>query len=103
MEGRLRRRYLQLTMEHLSPAQRVAAGLRTLPGSAEPFAATQAAWRFYANDDCTLPRLAEPLIECAREAAKEACERWLLMVLDWSPLHFGRHDAKADRIQGNRI
>lgn len=66
LEKRLRRRYRRLVMEHLSSAQRVAAGLRALPGAEDAFASTQAAWRFYANERCALPRLAGPLVACVR-------------------------------------
>jgi hypothetical protein len=45
-DKRLQRRYLQLVQEHLSPVQAIAAGLRALPGTAQAFASTQAAWRF---------------------------------------------------------
>jgi hypothetical protein len=99
-EPRLRRRYHRLVVSHLSSAQRVAAGLR-LPaaGDADPFAATQAAWRFYANGSVSLPQLAGPPLACARAAvAAGACDRYALVVLDWSPLHFGRHAAKLDRV-----
>jgi len=94
----LQRRYEQLVMEHLSPAQRVAAGLRSLPALAEGFASTQAAWRFYANENASLPRLAQPLIGCARAQAKPSCRRRLLVVVDWCNLHYKQHASKSDRI-----
>ena len=98
-EPRLQRRYHQLVVSHLSSAQRVAAGLR-LPaaGDGDPFAATQAAWRFYANPNVGLPELAGPLVACARAAVPAACDRVALVVLDWSPLHFGGHASKPDRV-----
>jgi hypothetical protein len=100
LESRLKGRYLRLVMEHLSPAQQLAAGLRSLPGSARPFAAaTRAAWRFYANPRVGLPALAGPLIERARSGAAEACDRHVLVVLDWSALHYPAHAGKADRIK----
>ena len=99
-EPRLQRRYHQLVVSHLSSAQRVAAGLRAPAAgdAADPFAATQAAWRFYANANVSLPRLAGPLLACARAAVPAACDRFALVVLDWSPLHFGGHHGKADRV-----
>ena len=63
-----------------------------------PFAAVQAAWRFYSNDRVTLPQLAGPLIECARADVTTACADWVLVVLDWSNLHFCGHDFRADRV-----
>jgi len=49
-----------LLVAHLSPAQRLAAGLHPPPSVSKPFAAVQAAWRFYANANVTLPQLASP-------------------------------------------
>ena len=98
-EPRLQRRYLKLVVAHLSPTQRLAAGLHPPPSLAKPFAATQAAWRFYANPRLTLPQLAGPLLDCARDAiAADACEAHALVVLDWCPLHFNGHESRDDRV-----
>jgi hypothetical protein len=98
-EPRLQSRYHQLVLGHLSAAQRLAPGLRGLPGLSGSFAATQAAWRFYANHDAlTLPQLAGPLLECARAAAAGDCDAHVLVALDWSPLHYGGHGVRADRV-----
>jgi hypothetical protein len=67
-DKRLQRRYLQLVQEYLSPVQAIAAGLRARPGTAQAFASTQAAWRFYAHPRGTLPQLAQPVIAAARTA-----------------------------------
>ena len=85
-------------MSHLTPAHRAAAGLHADPSLNKAFAATQGAWRFYANDAVTLPQLAGPLLECARLDVPAACDRWLLVVLDWSNLHYGGHSGKAGRV-----
>ena len=82
----------------MAPLQRVAAGLRILPTrTAQPFAAAQAAWRFYANPRVTLPRLAEPLIDAARHAVPVDCQDYALVIHDWSDLDYRHHDSKADR------
>ncbi|MFL6116533.1 MAG: hypothetical protein ACJ786_35025 [Catenulispora sp.] len=96
-DRRLQRRYLQLVQEHLSPVQAVAAGLRALPGTAQAFASTQAAWRFYANPRVTLPQLARPLIEAARAAVEQDNRHYALVVHDWSQLLFKNHQSKRDR------
>ena len=85
--------------EHLSDADRLAAGLRAMPSSTSSFAAAQAAWRFYANPKMTLPVLAEPLIEAARHGVCETCQDWVLIALDWSLLHYAHHNSKTDRLQ----
>jgi hypothetical protein len=84
---------------HLTPTQRLAAGLHAPPSVAKPFAATQAAWRFYVNPHVRLPQLARPLLDCAGDALLGgACETYALVVLDWCPLHFNGHHARKDRV-----
>jgi hypothetical protein len=63
------------------------------------FTAIQAAWRFYSNQRVTLPKLAGPLIECARASLTAACSEWLLVILDWSNLHFRNQESKSDRVE----
>jgi hypothetical protein len=84
-EPRLQRRYHQLVVSHLSPAQRVAAGLRVPADVNRPFAAARAAWRFYSNPAVTLPQLAAPLVECARAGVAAACDAYALVALDFCP------------------
>ena len=93
----MQRRYQQLMVAHLSDSQRVAAGLHPPPAKTDPFAAVQAAWRFYGNPRISLPQLARPLITSARCGLLQASAAWALNVLDWSPLHYGQHSRKADR------
>ncbi len=97
LEKRLRDRYEDLVKGHAATLQDVAAGIRSLPDAKDAFAATQAAWRFFANEDTTLPALVEPLLRAARDAVRSACSRVALVVLDWSQLHYARHSSKADR------
>lgn len=85
--------------QHLSPTQSVAAGLRTLPRTNKAFAATQAAWRFFANERVTLPLLAEPIIARAREASSSLSTRYALVMHDFSDLEFTTHESKQDRIR----
>ena len=85
-------------LAHLRTAPALAHGLSTLPETVQPFAATQAAWRFYANPRLTLPQLAQPLIETARRALAAEGGDWALVVHDWSLLHYGRHRGKPDRV-----
>jgi hypothetical protein len=86
-------------VSHLSAAHRVAAGLHAEPALSSSLAATQAAWRFFANDAATLPVLAGPLLDHARAAVPDACDRFVLVPLDWSHLHLAGHAARADRIE----
>jgi hypothetical protein len=78
-------------VSRLSQSQRVAAGVHPPPSTstssprADPFAATRAAWRFYSNPAVTLPRLAAPLVECARAGVAAACDAYALVALDFCP------------------
>ncbi|HEY3320666.1 MAG TPA: transposase [Planctomycetota bacterium] len=99
LSKKLRRRYGRLLAAHLSKADRLAAGLRALPSAAKPFAAAQAAWRFYDNEAVSLPVLAEPLIDAARLAVRQECRDYALVALDWSLLHFNHHPSKVDRVE----
>lgn len=85
--------------QHLSPTRSVAAGLRSLPRTNKGFAATQAAWRFFANERVTLPLLAEPIIAHAREASGSLSARYALVMHDFSDLKFTSHESKQDRIR----
>ena len=106
MEGRLQRRYAQLVREHMHAAQTVAAGLSALPGVNRAFASTQAAWRFYANDSVTLPKLIEPLRAAGRQAlqrqdqgAATGPDSRVLLVHDWCKLNYSAHTSKTDQVQ----
>jgi hypothetical protein len=101
-EPRLRRRYDQLIVSQLSSANRLAAGVHALPTLADSFATTQAAWRFYSNPRVKLPVLASPLIEHARQAVPACCDDYVLVVEDWSNLHYNGHDSKTDRVELSR-
>ena len=65
----------------------------------KPFAAVQAAWRFYANSNVTLPQLAGPLVQCAREEIGAACDDYGLVMMDWCQLHFNGHGSVVDRVE----
>jgi hypothetical protein len=87
-----------LVVEHLSPVHTVAAGLRAIPNTAKAFASTQAAWRFFNNSRIVLPHLMRPLILRGAEGAARDCFRFVLVMHDWSYLHYPEHTSKKDRI-----
>lgn len=97
-EPRLQRRYQELVQAQLAQTTNIAAGVRAMPRTGQAFAATQAAYRFYQNQDVALPSLAFPLLNTAREAIATECQSCALVVHDWSNLHFGTHSSKHDRI-----
>lgn len=83
---------------HLQASQAIASGIHAVPETSTPFAATQAAYRFLNNDRVTLRALAKPLVEAARIEVASACDRWCLVVHDWSQLMYRDHNAKHDRV-----
>jgi len=97
LEKRLQDRYEELVKGHTATLQDVAAGIRGLPDAADSFAATQAAWRFFKNEDTTLPVLMQPLLQVADAAARSSCSEVALVACDWCQLHYSRHSSKADR------
>lgn len=76
----------------------MATGLRSLPNTGQSFAATQAAWRFYANERISLPVLAEPIIAQAQASSVELVGEYALIMHDFSSLDFTDHESKSDRI-----
>ena len=98
VEKRLKERYRQLVSEHLNHKTDVAPGAKALPSaSASAFAATQAAWRFYANDETSLPTLSKPLQQAARTALTHSHSSYALVVHDLSHLDYRAHARKKDR------
>lgn len=99
MEARLQKRYLQLVESHMNVVQAVAAGIKSLPGTGQSFAATQGAWRFFANPRVTLPKLIEPIRELGRQACEASASPYALIALDWSKLDYDGHASKTDLTQ----
>jgi hypothetical protein len=100
VEKRLQDRYQQLVHEHLGHAHAGASGPRILPNETSAKAAAQAAWRFYDNPRITFPRLAQPLLQAATDAARRHCRDFTLIAIDWSWLDYRDHPSKADRLAG---
>src|ERR1700736_1751296 len=96
VDGRLQKRYEVLVQAHFGQAQRTATGPRPLPAPTEAFAATQGAWRFWRHDDVTLPKLAHPLLAYLQQAIHRDCQRYVLVVHDWSHLNYVTHRSKKD-------
>jgi hypothetical protein len=87
-----------MVQSHAQASQALASGIHALPDTRSVFAAAQAAYRFLNNPRVTLRALARPLIEAGRAEAQTACDRWALVVHDWSQLMYPAHDGKRDRI-----
>jgi hypothetical protein len=94
----LQQRFVMLVEAQSGSSPSVAAGIHGVPGLGASLASTQAAYRFYHNPRVTLRGLARPLLELARAEVPGACDRYVLIVHDWTPLSFGDHSSKQDRI-----
>ncbi len=73
---------------HTATLRDVVAGIRYLPDVGDSFAATRAAWRFFGNEDTTLPVLMQPLLQVADAAARSSCSEVALVACDWCQLHY---------------
>lgn len=97
LDKRLKARYLTLVQAHMHSAPKLAAGVASLPSTSSAFAATQAAWRFHANERVTLPALVEPLRAAGRDRLATTAMPFGLLIHDWSKLSFAA--AKGDLVQ----
>ena len=77
--------------------QKLTTASRSPLGTESSFAATQAAWRFYAHEATTLKKLSEPLVASSLDGINSYCSDYALVVHDWSILNYNRHESKADR------
>jgi Transposase DDE domain len=98
LERRLQQRYVQMVESHAQASQALASGIHAVPDARSVFAATQAAHRFLNNPRVTLRALSKPLVKAARSEVAAACDRWALVVHDWSQLMYPTHGAKQDRV-----
>ena len=85
--------------QHVRGAQALAAGIAALPDTRSSAAYTQAAWRFLNNERVGLSALAKPLLSAVPESLDAHCQRYGLVMHDWSRLNFGKHTSKTDRLQ----
>lgn len=85
--------------EHAHAVNAAVSGLSALPGTAEPFAACQAMYRFLNNDAIPFRALIEPAQDAVRTALAASASTAALVVHDWCMFGFPKHAAKADRVR----
>jgi Transposase DDE domain/Transposase DNA-binding len=95
-DERLEKRWLMLVRSQMKSASPLAAGVGSLPSTASPFAATQAAYRFYNNERITLAELVVPLRDYARGRIAESSMAFVLVAHDWCKLSFPGHSFRKD-------
>jgi len=96
MEARLRSRHEKLVKSHMSVNSALTHGVKSTLSEEVSFSQTQAAWRFFNNENCTLKKLSEPLLEAASELSQQECAQYCLVAHDWSHLGFNSHSDKVD-------
>ena len=89
---------MKLVESHGAAVQAVANGIHAVPEVSTSIAAAQAAYRFLNNPRVSLRALAAPLIELARRETATSCDRYLLVVHDWTQLMYSEQTGKKDRI-----
>jgi hypothetical protein len=89
---------MKLVHSHCAATQDLASGIHALPEASSAFAVTQAGWRFLKNPRVSLNALAMPLVNFGRQEVPSACDRFVLVVHDWSQMMYKQHRAKTDRI-----
>jgi Transposase DDE domain len=90
---------MTLVHSHMRSATGLAAGVASLPSTRSAFAATQAAWRFHANERVTLPALIEPLRAVGCRRVEALTTPFALLVHDWSKLSFDHPKGKRDLVR----
>ena len=95
-DGRLAKRWLILVRSQMKSAAPLVAGVGALPSLTRPFAATQAAWRFYNNERVELCELVEPLRAYVREQLLASPVAFVLIAHDWCKVSFPGHRFRKD-------
>lgn len=96
MEKRLKNRYEKLVRSHMNSSNELASGIKSQLKNDVAFSQTQAAWRFFNNEDVTLVDLSAPLLEAGHKLSMEEPGEYILVAHDWSHLSYGTHKSKKD-------
>jgi hypothetical protein len=102
MEVRLKKRYEKLVKAHMNTGSVLSAGVKSFLTKDSAFNQTQAAWRFFNNEKCSLEELSKPLLKAAHELSAQECDNYQLVPHDWSCVTYGKHKSKKDISSVNR-
>jgi hypothetical protein len=80
----------------------ISAGVKSILSQDSAFNQTQAAWRFFNNENCTLEDLSQPLLKAAHELSEQECDYYQLIPHDWSCISYGKHRSKNDTYNVNK-
>jgi hypothetical protein len=84
---------------HLGASTRTAHAMKAGVDSTKAASQAQAAWRFLNNENVSLPALAEPLQQAAREGCAASDSPFVLIMHDWCKLSYQKHTSKEDACQ----
>ncbi|MDQ7086234.1 MAG: hypothetical protein Q9M36_15610 [Sulfurovum sp.] len=62
----------------------------------------QASWRFYNNEEVTIPSLNDPIIEEVVEQSNKRVGNYTLVAYDWSHLDYKKHTKKQELVTKNK-
>jgi len=96
MEKRLKNRYEKLVRNHMNNNNELASGIKSQLRNDVAFSQTQAAWRFFNNENVTLKDLSHPILQAGHELCAEELGEYALIAHDWSHLSYGTHPSKED-------
>jgi hypothetical protein len=88
-----------LIKDHLNVAPKLAQGVKALSHHETAWSNTQAAWRFFNNDNITYPQLSLPLLQSARKELNSCATEYSLVAHDWCRNNYRGHRAKTDKTQ----
>ena len=97
LDKRLVRRYNQLVKSHMKMSTLLTPGVRSTLEGSEAFTQTQAAWRFFNNERCSLSELIKPIQRMALDQSEQLNKAYNLVAHDWSGLIYKKHTSKKDR------
>lgn len=97
LDPRLVKRYGTLIKEHINAMPKLAQGVKALSHHCSAWANTQAAWRFFNNEDVTFPMMSMPLIQAARQELQKCNAHYALIAHDWCRNNLRKHQAKLDK------
>ena len=96
LETRLESRYKKLVRSHMM-SDLLSNGVKSTLDTSDAFSQTQAAWRFFNNDRCTLETLMRPILKSGIKQTQESCRNYILVAHDWSGLSYKSHSGKKER------
>lgn len=90
-DKRLNKRYDSL-VQHFCQTATLSNSMKTPIDSIQTQSHTQALYRFLQNEKVGIAELSKPLLEQAFAATQQHCDKWVLVMHDWSMLHLAHRN-----------